>query len=139
SRSCLHSCLRVHQAGVQPIEAINHLFMIWATTAVALASVLHIMAAPTAVASPIRYVQTDGRDPANNCLQPQAPCATLQHAVDQAQAGDQLWLASGHYSGVQQRQSITQHVYISQSLTIRGGYPPQFTGPPTPALTPTVL
>jgi predicted outer membrane repeat protein len=50
------------------------------------------------------------------------PCATVQFAVDQAQTNDQILVASGTYTGVSVRDGVTQVVYISQSLTLRGGY-----------------
>ncbi|MEM7344066.1 MAG: hypothetical protein AAF485_07475 [Chloroflexota bacterium] len=51
-----------------------------------------------------------------------APCATVQFAVDQALAGEEIWLAAGTYNGVTVRNGFTQTVYIDKSLTIRGGY-----------------
>ncbi|HEY75229.1 MAG TPA: hypothetical protein G4O00_03490 [Thermoflexia bacterium] len=51
------------------------------------------------------------------------PCfATVQGAVDAAAPGDIILVASGFYTGVQQRNGITQVVYISKDITIRGGY-----------------
>ncbi len=50
------------------------------------------------------------------------PCATVQYAVDQAQPGDEIRVAAGIYTGVQVRAGITQVVYISKTVTVRGGY-----------------
>ncbi|MEO6028041.1 MAG: hypothetical protein ABIR79_14345 [Candidatus Binatia bacterium] len=44
-----------------------------------------------------RYVATTGSDPANACLAAGTPCATIQHAVDQACAGDAVNVAAGTY------------------------------------------
>jgi parallel beta-helix repeat protein len=76
------------------------------------------------------------------------PCQTVQYAVDQAQAGEEVRVASGLYTGVQGRPApagysgptvITQVVYISKTVTIRGGYTTAFTGPPDPETNPTTL
>ncbi|MBN1954958.1 MAG: hypothetical protein JW900_07890 [Anaerolineae bacterium] len=70
------------------------------------------------------------------------PCATIQYAVDQALDGEEIWVAAGTYSGVQARPAppgypgpavITQVVYISKTVTIRGGYDVTFAGPPDPS------
>jgi parallel beta-helix repeat protein len=42
--------------------------------------------------------------------------------VDQAGSGDEIRVAEGTYAGVQARNGVTQVVYISKSVTIRGGY-----------------
>jgi parallel beta-helix repeat protein len=79
------------------------------------------------------------------------PCQTVQYAVDQAQAGEEVRVASGLYTGVQGRPApseylnppasgvITQVVYISKTVTIRGGYTTAFTDPPDPETNPTTL
>lgn len=100
---------------------------------------LHVMAAPGSTRASIRYVRTDGVDAGNNCANVADPCATIQHAVDTAVPGDEVWVAGGTYSGVQVRQTLTQHLYISQSVTIRGGYTPLFDAPPDPQTNPTTL
>ncbi len=68
------------------------------------------------------YVALSGLDAGNNCQNPAAPCATLQRAVDVAAPGDEIRVAAGTYTGVQARAGVTQVVYISQSVTVRGGY-----------------
>ena len=45
-----------------------------------------------------RYVATTGSDAGNDCTDSGNPCATLTHAVDQANAGDTIELAAGTYS-----------------------------------------
>jgi parallel beta-helix repeat protein len=54
------------------------------------------------------------------------PCATVQHAVDTAIAGDEIHIATGIYTGVQARAGMTQVVYISKTVTLRGGYSGDF-------------
>jgi hypothetical protein len=97
----------------------------------------------------IRFVAASGDD-SGDCTDPASPCATVQYAVDQATAGDEIRVAGGSYSGVQGRPSppgykgagvITQVVYISQTLSIRGGYTTtnDFGDPPNPIANPTTL
>jgi len=45
-----------------------------------------------------RYVATDGRDAFNNCTVEADACATMAHAVNRANAGDTLDLATGTYT-----------------------------------------
>jgi hypothetical protein len=46
----------------------------------------------------------------------------VQSAVDAANPGDIVKVAAGMYTGVQMRGGLTQTVYISKTLTLRGGY-----------------
>lgn len=67
------------------------------------------------------------------------PCyTTLQAAVDAADDGDELLVAAGDYTGVNDLNGTSQLVYLAKSLTIRGGYHPQ-TWERDPALNPTIL
>ena len=51
------------------------------------------------------------------------PCKTIQHAVNEAQAGDQVLVAAGRYDdGVNSYGGRDQAVYISKTLDLRGGY-----------------
>ncbi|MBN1317568.1 MAG: hypothetical protein JXA42_18945 [Anaerolineales bacterium] len=50
------------------------------------------------------------------------PCLTVQYAVNQAVNGDEIRVASGIYTGVNNQGSQSQVVYITKSVTIRGGY-----------------
>lgn len=52
-----------------------------------------------------------------------SPCyASVQAAVDVADSGDEIRVAAGIYTGVSAREGVTQVVYVSQTVTIRGGY-----------------
>ncbi len=85
-----------------------------------------------------RYIAPGGTDETNDCTDSATPCATVQHAVDEAGAGDHILVAEGRYSGVQGHMFpndyyspppgniITQVVYINKSLTVRGGYNEDF-------------
>lgn len=46
----------------------------------------------------MRFVATSGSDSGNDCTDELAPCATLQHAVDEASNGDIIDLAPGTYN-----------------------------------------
>jgi hypothetical protein len=48
--------------------------------------------------------------------------ASVQLAVDAAAGGDEILVATGTYTDVHARSGITQVVYISKTVTIRGGY-----------------
>jgi len=95
---------------------------------------------PTAQAqgSLIRYVAPTGAD-AGDCAVSAHPCATVQYAVDRAATGDEVHIATGVYTDVHQRAGITQTVYLTKTVTLRGGYPAGFSGPPDPDAHPTTL
>lgn len=48
--------------------------------------------------------------------------SSIQAAVDAAGEGELIKLAAGTYTGVSARAGVTQLVYISQTLTLQGGY-----------------
>lgn len=96
----------------------------------------------------LRYVAPPpgGDDLDNDCSNQNAPCATVQQAVDVAQAGDEIRVATGVYTDVSARNSalfttaiVTQTVYISKPLTVRGGYSPADWETPDPSGQPTVI
>jgi hypothetical protein len=55
---------------------------------------------------------------------PACDYATIQDAVDAANDGDFVKVAGGTYTDVRARVGITQVVYISKTITIKGGYSP---------------
>jgi parallel beta-helix repeat protein len=57
---------------------------------------------------------------------PTCQYTTIQAAVDAALDGDLIRVATGTYSGVHQRAGTSQTVYISKTVTLRGGYSPDF-------------
>jgi hypothetical protein len=71
-----------------------------------------------------RYVAPapTGNENGNDCTNSSTPCATVQYAVDVADPGDEIRVANGTYTDVQAHAGITQVVYISQTVTVRGGY-----------------
>jgi hypothetical protein len=69
-----------------------------------------------------RYVATTGSDTSNNCTNPSQPCATIQHAIDQAIAGDDIRIAGGKYT------RAGTVAAIDKQLTITGTYAPDFSG-----------
>ena len=85
-----------------------------------------------------RYVALGGSD-ATDCTNPLAPCGTVQHAVDVADPGDAILVATGTYTGVNNNGGLAQVVYIDKTLTIRGGYAAGFPDPPDPVAYPTTL
>ncbi len=85
----------------------------------------------------IRYVAPDGSDD-SDCTNPAFPCGTIQFAIDQADTGDEVRVAAGHFTGVNDLGGLAQVVYVAKTVTIRGGYPP-FTGNPNPAIQVTIL
>ncbi len=62
----------------------------------------------------------------------------VQAAVDAAQAGDVIKIATGVYTGVTSRNALQQIAFITKSLTMRGGYSADFVSW-DPMLYPTVL
>lgn len=68
------------------------------------------------------------------------PCYdVIQDAVDAAAAGDTIEVAMGVYSQANSYGELTQALYITKSITIRGGYTPAFAEPPDPVANPTTL
>ncbi len=69
-----------------------------------------------------------------------SPCyATIQAAVDTADPGDVIKVAQGAYTDVHTRAGITQVVYISNTVTVRGGYTTTDWTTPDPESRPTTL
>jgi hypothetical protein len=51
---------------------------------------------------------------------------TVQEAVDAAAGGETIQVATGVYTDLHQRDGITQVVYLTKSVTLRGGYSGDF-------------
>lgn len=66
---------------------------------------------------------------------------SVQAAVDTAVNHDEIWVAAGHYTDVHTTTygSWSQVLFVTETLTIRGGYLPPFTSPPDPLVNPTIL
>jgi hypothetical protein len=127
------------------------LFLSVALCVVALAALLVLVGDPARAEATTRYVATTGVD-TGDCIDPNNPCGTVQYAVDAADEEDLIKVATGTYTGVQGRPAppeylnppasgiITQAVFISKTVTIRGGYAtPGFADPPDPETNPTTL
>jgi parallel beta-helix repeat protein len=67
------------------------------------------------------YVAPNGDD-AQDCSSYTNRCRTVQRAVDVANLGDEILVATGVYTGVHSRDYEMQVVYISKTVTVRGGY-----------------
>jgi nitrous oxidase accessory protein NosD len=76
---------------------------------------------PAYAVQTVRYVATTGADGANTCTDPAAPCATIQHAIDVAQPGDEIHVAAGQYS------RAGTVAAVDKTLKIEGGYSDDFT------------
>jgi len=58
-----------------------------------------------------RYVAGNGADGGNDCLDPANPCATITHAISQADPGNAVQIAAGDY---------TESFTIDKALTLQG-------------------
>jgi len=94
----------------------------------------------------IRVAPPPTGNDAPNCGSETNPCRTVHYAVDQAQAGEEIRVASGVYTGVQNVPSLntgtftaTQMVVITKTLTLRGGYTTTNWTTPYPIAQPTTL
>jgi hypothetical protein len=95
-------------------------------------------------------VATNGRDEPG-CGSVTAPCRTVQYAIDEAEAGEEIRVAAGLYTDVHGRAApdgypnapasgiITQVTSVSKTVTVRGGYTTAFTDPPDPEANETTL
>ena len=88
----------------------------------ALGAMLLLLSASSIAASQTRYVASTGTDAQNDCLDSNNPCATIQHAIGQANAGDEIRVAQGTYTDLHVTGGMTAVIQIDKPLTIRGGY-----------------
>jgi hypothetical protein len=90
------------------------------------------------VGTGILRVATTGSD-APGCGGVTSPCRTVQYAVDLAQPGDEIRVATGVYTDVHSRAGITQVAYVSKSVALRGGYTTSNWDVPDPEANPSTL
>ncbi len=73
-----------------------------------------------------RFVAIGGDDDGNNCLVSEQPCATVQHAVEEAAEGDSILVAGGLYTDqstyTDTNNILVQNLFINKSVSIVGGY-----------------
>lgn len=95
----------------------------------------------------LRYVAPSGVDTDNDCTASADPCASVQHAVDVSAPGDEIRVASGTYIDLHVRPRndvtttgvVTQVVYVSKTVSIRGGYTTTNWTTPDPGVNTTTL
>ena len=73
------------------------------------------------------------------CGAEENPCRTVQHAADEALPGDEIRVAAGTYTGTNNYGGLWQLVYLTRTLTIRGGYTTTNWTTPDPEANPTTL
>ncbi len=112
---------------------------------------LRSASATSGSAAVVRYVAPTGTDAGNDCTRPASPCRTIQHAVDQAGSGDEIRVAAGRYDDLHRRPAptgypgvapggeVTQIVYLTRTLVLRGGFAPPDWTTPDPQNHPTIL
>jgi nitrous oxidase accessory protein NosD len=74
-------------------------------------AVLGIGAQVASAAAVTRFVAPTGSDAANECAEATAPCATIQHAIDEAEAGDTVVVEPGSYA---------EELTVEKALTLQG-------------------
>ena len=102
--------------------------------------------APATAAPECRPLQAPG-DVITVCLSGGCDYTSVQAAVDAASDGNVIKVAAGTYTDVHVRPRndvtttgvVTQVIYISKTITLRGGYTTAFTDPPDPEANPTTL
>ncbi|MBK9049926.1 MAG: right-handed parallel beta-helix repeat-containing protein [Chloroflexi bacterium] len=73
-----------------------------------------------------RYVAANGAVDNSNCTNLNNPCATLQHAINQALDGDDILLSLGTYTDFVTRtvgsEVVQQNAFVDKDVSISGGY-----------------
>ena len=69
----------------------------------------------------VRYVAVEG-DQKRNCLDPDAPCRTLEEANALVLGGDEIRVAEGTYAGGDGTCADAAVICIQQAITLTGGY-----------------
>ncbi len=104
--------------------------------------------APTVVhAAGPHYVATTGGVDGGDCTDINIPCKTIQYAVNQAAPGDEIRVAAGTYTDINPGPrmdrvttgTVTQTVYLSKTVVLRGGFTTSNWTTPNPLANPTVL
>lgn len=98
---------------------------------------------PVGASGTIRYVAVGGAN-TGDCSNAAAPCLGIQYAINQAQAGDEIRMAAGSYAGsqlitVDATTNFFTVVYISKTLTLRGGFTTANWTTPDPATNVTII
>lgn len=121
------------------IQRILSLFLCGALCAFALAALLLLTGDPARAANATRYVATTGAD-SGDCTDANNPCRTVQYALERATSGDLVKVAAGTYTDLNSHGGQSQVVYLTKTVSIRGGYvSPGFADPPDPGANPTTL
>jgi hypothetical protein len=114
---------------------------------IALVCTVYFSAMPVpraSAASTTRYVAATGTD-AGTCRYPEAPCRTIQYAINNSSSGDKILVAKGTYTynatGDQCSFLQTRAVvcFVDKSLTILGGYSTTNWSTPQPSTNLTIV
>ena len=112
---------------------------------------LHSLRGPVAARPAVTTLYVGPGGVAPDCFTPASRCPTIQEAVDKAAPGDVILVAAGNYTQWHARAAppgypyppasgvVTQVLYITKTVTIRGGYDNTFAEPPNPDVNLTTL
>jgi hypothetical protein len=85
-----------------------------------------------------RYVWEGGAN-AGDCSSSGSPCETIQYAVNQSDAGDEIRIAAGTYNQINNTGGNPQVVYINKAIILWGGFTESNWNESDPENNPTVL
>src|SRR5690606_41401987 len=91
----------------RPLRGVRPTIPILAVLAV-LAMVMGLMVPVTAQVEADRYVAADGVDD-SECIDPEAPCATIDYAISVSDEGEGITVGAGEYEGAAAGQSVRRH------------------------------